>query len=89
MKPPKFEYYDPTTLDEALDLLDRHGDEAKVLAGGQSLVPLMNMRLAKRSYPLAPFRSKTWARRCSGRLAQRKSRMLASRPKTARPTGSA
>ena len=49
MKPAKFEYYDPTTVDEALDLLDRHGDEAKVLAGGQSLVPLMNMRLAKPS----------------------------------------
>jgi carbon-monoxide dehydrogenase medium subunit len=35
------------TIDEALDQLARHGDEAKVLAGGQSLVPLMNMRLAR------------------------------------------
>src|ERR1700746_123037 len=36
MKPPKFDYYDPQSLDEALALLDRHGDDAKVLAGGQS-----------------------------------------------------
>lgn len=49
MKPAKFEYYDPKTIDEALGLLDQHGDEAKLLAGGQSLVPLMNMRLAKPS----------------------------------------
>lgn len=49
MKPAQFEYFDPTTMEEALSLLAQHGDEAKVLAGGQSLVPLMNMRLAKPS----------------------------------------
>lgn len=47
MKPAAFEYDDPTTEDEALDLLARYGDECKVLAGGQSLVPLMNFRLAR------------------------------------------
>jgi len=47
MKPAAFEYYDPTTADEALALLAELGDEAKLLAGGQSLIPLMNMRLAK------------------------------------------
>jgi 6-hydroxypseudooxynicotine dehydrogenase subunit alpha len=47
MKPAQFEYDDPQTLDEALDLLARHGDDCKVLAGGQSLVPLMNFRLAR------------------------------------------
>jgi len=47
MKPAAFEYDDPQTVDEALDLLARHGDECKVLAGGQSLVPLMNFRLAR------------------------------------------
>jgi carbon-monoxide dehydrogenase medium subunit len=47
MKPAKFDYYDPRSLDEALALLDRHGDDAKVLAGGQSLMPLLNMRLAR------------------------------------------
>lgn len=47
MKPPRFEYYDPASLDEAIALLGRFGDEAKVLAGGQSLVPVLNMRLAR------------------------------------------
>ena len=47
MKPAAFDYYAPQTLDEALDLMARYGDEAKVLAGGQSLVPAMNFRLAQ------------------------------------------
>ncbi len=47
MKPPVFDYFAPNTLDEALSLLAEHGDEAKVLAGGQSLVPAMNFRLAR------------------------------------------
>jgi len=47
MKPAPFEYYAPLELQEALDLLERHGDEAKILAGGQSLMPLMNLRLAR------------------------------------------
>jgi carbon-monoxide dehydrogenase medium subunit len=47
MKPAPFEYVDAKNLDEALALLARHGDEARPLAGGQSLVPLMNMRLAR------------------------------------------
>jgi carbon-monoxide dehydrogenase medium subunit len=47
MKPAKFDYYDPTSLEEALALLDRHPDDTKVLAGGQSLMPLLNMRLAR------------------------------------------
>ena len=47
MKPAIFEYFSPKTAEEATDLLAEHGDDAKVLAGGQSLVPLMNMRLAR------------------------------------------
>ncbi|MBV9282921.1 MAG: FAD binding domain-containing protein, partial [Chloroflexi bacterium] len=47
MKPPPFTYHAPRSLDEALALLARHGDEAKVLAGGQSLIPLLNFRLAR------------------------------------------
>jgi carbon-monoxide dehydrogenase medium subunit len=47
MKPAPFEYYAPTTVGEALDHLARHGWDAKVLAGGQSLVPMMNFRLAQ------------------------------------------
>jgi CO/xanthine dehydrogenase FAD-binding subunit len=47
VKPAVFEYFAPTTVAEAVALLAEHADEAKILAGGQSLVPLMNMRLAK------------------------------------------
>jgi carbon-monoxide dehydrogenase medium subunit len=46
MYPPSFEYFAPTTLEEAGDLLEQYGDEAKVLAGGQSLIPLMKLRFA-------------------------------------------
>jgi CO/xanthine dehydrogenase FAD-binding subunit len=47
VKPAPFLYQRPQSLDEALALLREHGDDAKVLAGGQSLVPLLNMRLAR------------------------------------------
>ncbi len=46
MKPAPFEYFRPRTLDEALALLAEHGGDAKPLAGGQSLIPAMNFRLA-------------------------------------------
>ena len=46
MKPSKFQYHAPTTVDDAVGLLSEHADEAKVLAGGQSLVPMMSLRLA-------------------------------------------
>ena len=47
MKPPRFEYEAPGSVAEALALLGRHGDQAKVLAGGQSLTPLLNFRLVR------------------------------------------
>lgn len=47
MKPAVFSYLAPSSLDEALDALARHAEDAKVLAGGQSLVPSMNFRLAR------------------------------------------
>jgi carbon-monoxide dehydrogenase medium subunit len=47
MKPAPFDYLQPRSIDETLDALVKHGDEAKVLAGGQSLVPMLNMRLAR------------------------------------------
>lgn len=47
MKPAPFEYRAPDTLDEALDVLAEFEDEASVLAGGQSLVPLLNLRLVR------------------------------------------
>src|SRR5438034_8576686 len=46
MYPASFEYFAPTSLDEALSMLERYGDEGKVLAGGQSLIPLMKLRFA-------------------------------------------
>jgi carbon-monoxide dehydrogenase medium subunit len=46
MKPAPFAYHRPATLDEAFHLLERYGDDARLLAGGQSLVPALNMRLA-------------------------------------------
>jgi len=47
VKPAPFSYEEPRSVEEALDLLARYGDEAKVLAGGQSLIPLLNFRLAR------------------------------------------
>lgn len=47
MKPCAFEYFNPQSVEEAIELLDRYGDEAKIIAGGQSLVPMMNFRLAR------------------------------------------
>jgi carbon-monoxide dehydrogenase medium subunit len=46
MKPASFEYHAPTTVDEALALLQANGHDSRVLAGGQSLIPMMNFRLA-------------------------------------------
>ena len=46
MKPTAFEYLAPETCDEALEALAAQGDEAAVLAGGQSLIPMMNLRIA-------------------------------------------
>ena len=47
MKPARFAYVAPDSIEDVLDALDRFGDEAKVLSGGQSLVPMMNFRLAR------------------------------------------
>lgn len=46
MKPPPFDYHRPASVDEALGVLAEAGPDGKVLAGGQSLIPLLNMRLA-------------------------------------------
>jgi CO/xanthine dehydrogenase FAD-binding subunit len=70
MKPAQFEYDDPGTEEEALDLLARHADDSKVLAGGQSLVPLMNFRLARpaRLIDINRIGSLNYIRREDGRL---------------------
>jgi aerobic carbon-monoxide dehydrogenase medium subunit len=46
MKPAPFEYHRPASLAETFDLLERYGEDGRILAGGQSLVPALNMRLA-------------------------------------------
>jgi carbon-monoxide dehydrogenase medium subunit len=48
--PAEFEYFAPATVDEALELLQRYGDDAKILAGGQSLLPMMKLRIAAPRY---------------------------------------
>ncbi|MEH7111717.1 xanthine dehydrogenase family protein subunit M [Neobacillus niacini] len=50
MKPPKFSYLRPNNLLEALEMLAEYGDEAKIMSGGQSLIPLLNMRLSTPAY---------------------------------------
>lgn len=47
MKPAKFNHYAPESLEDAFRLLAEHGDEAKIIAGGQSLIPVMNLRLSQ------------------------------------------
>lgn len=50
MIPPAFEYLRPKSLPEAVALLQQHGDSAKILSGGQSLIPMMKLRLARPSH---------------------------------------
>lgn len=50
MIPPSFEYLRPSTIPEAIALLQQHGDDAKILSGGQSLIPMMKLRLARPAY---------------------------------------
>ncbi len=71
MIPAPFEYHAPKTLEEALRLLERHGDEAKVLAGGHSLLPLMKLRLAAPRYviDLGRLRGMSYIREENGQIA--------------------
>ena len=47
MIPAKFNYIKAASVSEAISLLDKHGDEAKILAGGHSLIPAMKLRLSR------------------------------------------
>jgi carbon-monoxide dehydrogenase medium subunit len=71
MKPPPFEYYRATTAEEAVALLSRYGPDAKVLAGGQSLLPMMKFRLARPSVlvDLRWVRDLAYVRQSDGTLA--------------------
>lgn len=50
MIPGSFEYFSPSTIEEAVSLLSRYRDDCKILSGGQSLIPLMKLRLAQPAY---------------------------------------
>src|SRR5258708_33504772 len=50
MIPPAFEYVRPNTIPEAIALLQQYGDDAKILSGGQSLIPMVKFRLARPGY---------------------------------------
>lgn len=71
MIPAPFDYAAPKTLEEALRLVERHGDEAKVLAGGHSLLPLIKLRLAQPRYVIDIGRLKgmSYIREENGKIA--------------------
>ncbi len=71
MIPAPFEYHLARTVEEALRLLDRHGDEAKLLAGGHSLLPMMKLRLAAPRYviDIGRLRGLNYIREANGHIA--------------------
>lgn len=71
MIPASFDYFSPKTLQEAVALLQKHGADAKILAGGQSLIPLMKLRLAspKRLIDLNRISGLSYVRESDGVLA--------------------
>src|SRR5256885_5280916 len=71
MYPAQFDYFRPTTVDEAVKLLVQHGDEAKVLAGGHSLIPAMKLRLArpKAIVDIGRIANLSYVRETSGAIA--------------------
>jgi carbon-monoxide dehydrogenase medium subunit len=71
MIPAQFEYVAPKTLEDALRLVERHGDEAKILAGGHSLLPLMKLRLAQPRYiiDIGRLRNMNYVREENGHIA--------------------
>ena len=71
MNPAKFEYHAPTTLQEAVSLLREHEGDAKVLGGGQSLIPAMRFRLVQPDHliDLKRIRGLSYVRRRDGKIA--------------------
>lgn len=70
MKPAPFDYMAAASVEEAVAALAQHGDEAKLLAGGQSLVPMLNLRLARPSVivDINPLKALDYLREADGRL---------------------
>jgi aerobic carbon-monoxide dehydrogenase medium subunit len=71
MKPPAFRYFDPRSVPEAVACLQEHGSGARILAGGQSLLPLMNLRLVRPAVlvDINRIAALTYIRETDGRLA--------------------
>src|SRR5438270_7091993 len=71
MYPASFDYTRPSTVDEAIALLARHGDDAKVLAGGHSLIPAMKLRLARPKVvvDIGRIAGLSYIREAAGRIA--------------------
>jgi CO/xanthine dehydrogenase FAD-binding subunit len=83
VKPAPFRYERPESVEEAVALLAEHGEDAKVLAGGQSLVPMLNMRLARPSMlvdvnrlPLGEVERENGSRRVGALVRQADRRLL-------------
>ena len=70
MYPAPFEYFRPATIDEAIALLQTHGEDAKILAGGHSLIPAMKLRLAQPRYivDIGRIRGMNHIRETAGRI---------------------
>ena len=68
MIPASFEYLRPKTIPEAIGFLQRHGDDAKILSGGQSLIPMMKFRLARPAYLIDINRSQGFPTSGGGRI---------------------
>ena len=62
MKPAPFAWHGPRSVPEAVTVLSEHGSQAKVLAGGQSLVPVLAMRLAEPAHLVRRQRERFWHR---------------------------
>ena len=83
MKPAPFSYIRAETIEEVLSALHEHGSEARILAGGQSLMPMLNMRLAK---PAEKIRIGEIVRRADG-IAQCSSEIVEARESVRRILG--
>jgi carbon-monoxide dehydrogenase medium subunit len=71
MYPAPFEYFRPASVDEAIALLTRHGEDAKLLAGGHSLIPAMKLRLAQPKYvvDIGRISGLNYIREAAGKIA--------------------
>ena len=80
MKPRPFDYVRPDTVEEVLALLAEYGDDARILAGGQSLLPMLNLRLIDAGGADRYFAHRR--ARCHSRSRQRTSRSAPPSPRT-------